>query len=55
MTRLTVIAGPTAVGKGTVVRKIIEMHPEIGVSISVTTRTARPDEIDGVHYFFVDD
>jgi len=55
MTRLTVIAGPTAVGKGTVVRKIIEMHPEIGVSVSVSTRTPRPDEIDGVHYFFVND
>jgi guanylate kinase len=53
MTRLTVIAGPTAVGKGTVVRKILELHPEILLSVSVTTRPPRPDEIDGVHYHFV--
>ncbi|MBU6144837.1 MAG: guanylate kinase [Acidobacteria bacterium] len=55
MTRLTVIAGPTAVGKGTVVRYLIEHHPEIRLSVSVTTRPPRPDEIDGVHYFFVSD
>jgi guanylate kinase len=53
MTRLTVIAGPTAVGKGTVVRKIIENHPEIELSISVTTREPRPGEVDGVHYHFI--
>ncbi|NDE89419.1 MAG: guanylate kinase [Micrococcales bacterium] len=53
MTRLTVIAGPTAVGKGTVVREILAMHPEIQLSISVTTRPPRPSEIDGVHYHFV--
>ena len=55
MTRLTVIAGPTAVGKGTVVREILAKHPEILLSVSVTTRKPRPGEIDGVHYFFVDD
>jgi guanylate kinase len=38
MTRLTVIAGPTAVGKGTVVRHLLEQHPEILVSVSATTR-----------------
>ena len=53
MTRLTVIAGPTAVGKGTVVRFLVEQHPEIQVSVSVTTRKPRPGEIDGVHYHFV--
>jgi guanylate kinase len=53
MTKLTVIAGPTAVGKGTVVRHILEHHPEIKLSISATTRKPRPGEIDGVHYFFV--
>ena len=53
MTKLTVIAGPTAVGKGTVVRHILASHPEVNLSISATTRKPRPGEIDGVHYFFV--
>jgi guanylate kinase len=53
MTRLTVIAGPTAVGKGTVVRYLLEHNPEILLSVSVTTRQPRIGEIDGVHYFFV--
>jgi guanylate kinase len=51
--RLTVIAGPTAVGKGTVVRWILEQHPEIQVSVSATTREPRPGEIHGQSYFFV--
>lgn len=53
--RLTVLAGPTAVGKGTVAAYIREHHPEVWISISCTTRTRRPGEIDGVHYYFVDD
>lgn len=53
MTRLTVIAGPTAVGKGTVVREILRLNPEIRLSVSVTTRPPRSDEVDGKHYFFV--
>jgi guanylate kinase len=53
MTRLTVIAGPTAVGKGTVVRHLIESHPEILLSISATTRSPRAGEVDGVDYYFV--
>jgi guanylate kinase len=55
MTRLTVIAGPTAVGKGTVVRKILKQNPEIQLSVSVTTRAPRIGEIDGEHYFFISD
>ncbi len=55
MSRLTVIAGPTAVGKGTVVRWILEKHPEIQVSVSATTREPRPGEEDGKSYFFVSD
>ncbi len=55
MTKLTVIAGPTAVGKGTVVRYILEHHPEVKLSISATTREPRPGELDGVHYHFVSD
>ena len=53
--RLLVLAGPTAVGKGTVAAHIREHHPEILLSVSATTRPARPGEIDGVHYYFVDD
>jgi len=53
MTRLTVIAGPTAVGKGTVVRHLLEKHPEILVSVSATTRQPRVGEVHGREYFFV--
>ena len=53
--RLLVLAGPTAVGKGTVAAHIRETHPEIHLSVSATTRAPRPGEIDGVHYYFVDD
>ena len=53
--RLLVLAGPTAVGKGTVAAHIREAHPEIHLSVSATTRAPRPGEVDGVHYFFVDD
>jgi guanylate kinase len=53
--RLTVLSGPTAVGKGTVVTRLTQEHPEIFVSVSVTTRPPRPGEVDGVHYHFVSD
>ncbi|MEJ1087525.1 guanylate kinase [Microbacterium sp. Mu-80] len=53
--RLLVLAGPTAVGKGTVAAHIRETHPEIHLSVSATTRAPRPGEVDGVHYYFVDD
>lgn len=50
--RLTVIAGPTAVGKGTVVSHILANYPEVTLSVSATTRAPRPGERDGVDYFF---
>ncbi|MBG6054251.1 guanylate kinase [Salinibacterium sp. CAN_S4] len=53
--RLIVLAGPTAVGKGTVSAHIRENYPDVMLSVSATTRTPRPGEIDGVHYYFVDD
>ncbi len=53
--RLVVLAGPTAVGKGTVSTFIRENFPEVLLSVSATTRTPRPGEIDGVHYYFLDD
>jgi guanylate kinase len=52
---LTVLAGPTAVGKGTVASYVRDHFPEIRLSVSVTTRAPRPGEVDGEHYFFVDD
>ena len=51
--RLTVLAGPTAVGKGSVTAWVREHHPEIWISVSATTRRRRPGEEDGVHYHFV--
>ena len=53
--RLIVLAGPTAVGKGTVVAEVRRRHPQVWVSLSATTRPPRPDERDGVDYLFVDD
>ena len=53
--RLTVLSGPSGVGKGTVIAEVRRRHPEVWVSVSVTTRRPRPGEVDGVHYHFVDD
>ena len=53
--RLVVLAGPTAVGKGTVAAYVKDHHPEIHLSVSATTRPPRPGEVEGEHYFFVDD
>ncbi|WP_062377961.1 guanylate kinase [Demequina pelophila] len=54
MSRLVVLAGPTAVGKGTVVRALREIEPTLYLSVSATTRPPRPGEVDGVHYHFID-
>ncbi|MCU1445110.1 guanylate kinase [Cryobacterium sp.] len=53
--RLVVLAGPTAVGKGTVAGYIREHHPEVHLSVSATTRAPRAGEVEGVSYFFVSD
>jgi guanylate kinase len=55
VSRLTVLAGPTAVGKGTVSAYVRERFPQVWLSVSATTRDPRPGEVDGVHYHFVDD
>lgn len=47
------MAGPTAVGKGTVVTEMRRRYPQVWMSVSMTTRPPRPGEIDGVHYLFV--
>lgn len=51
--RLTVLAGPTAVGKGTVAAEVRRRHPEVWISVSATTRKPRPGEVHGRHYWFV--
>jgi len=48
---LLIISGPSGSGKGTVV-DALRPHDEFALSISVTTREKRSDEIDGIHYFF---
>ncbi|WP_051112486.1 guanylate kinase [Nonomuraea coxensis] len=52
--RLTVLSGPSGVGKSTVVAELRRAHPEVWLSVSATTRRPRPGEVHGVHYFFVD-
>lgn len=49
---VTVLAGPTAVGKGTVSTFIRDNYPDVWLSVSATTRPARPGEDEGIHYFF---
>jgi len=53
--RLTVLSGPSGVGKSTVVAHMRKEHPEVWLSVSATTRKPRPGEEHGVHYFFVTD
>ena len=51
--KLIVITGPSGVGKGTLVRKLLARHPQLYLSISATTRTPRTGEIHGKDYYFV--
>ena len=49
---LLVISGPSGVGKGTLVKALMDRNSKIKMSVSATTREPRPGEIEGVHYFF---
>lgn len=51
--RLIVLTGPSGVGKGTLMRALLERHPELYYSVSATTRPPRKGEIDGKHYYFM--
>ena len=53
--RVVVLSGPTAVGKGTVMTQLRRLHPEAFLSVSATTRPARPGEVNGLHYWFLSD
>jgi guanylate kinase len=50
---LVVVAGPSGAGKGTIVRRLLELHPELRFSVSMTTRAPRPGEVNGREYYFV--
>ena len=51
--RLYVLTGPSGAGKGTVLHRLLEEVPELFLSVSATTRAPRPDEADGIHYYFI--
>ena len=51
--RVLVLSGPSAVGKSTVVRHLRDQMPDLHFSVSATTRSPRPGEVDGVDYYFV--
>lgn len=51
--RLFVISGPSGVGKGTLVSQVRERRPELGLTVSATTRAPRPGEIENVSYYYL--
>jgi guanylate kinase len=51
--RLIVLTGPSGVGKGTLMRSLLERYPELYYSVSVTTRSPRTGEMDGKNYYFI--
>jgi guanylate kinase len=53
MGKLFVISGPSGVGKGTVLGIAMKKRCDLKFSVSATTRAPRPDEVDGVHYYFI--
>lgn len=53
--RLFVISGPSGVGKDTVIERLRDLFPEIHFAVTATTRARRPGEIDGIHYYFLDE
>jgi guanylate kinase len=53
--KVLVITGPSGVGKGTLIEKLLERIPELELSVSATTREPRPGEVDGLDYHFLDE
>ncbi len=52
--RLIVLTGPSGVGKGTLLKALLERHPELYLSVSATTRSPREGEVNGIDYYFYD-
>lgn len=52
--KLFVISGPSGAGKSTIVNSLVKLVPDLVVSVSATTRSPRPGEIDGQDYYFLD-
>jgi guanylate kinase len=51
--KLIVFTGPSGVGKGTLMRSLLQRHPQLYYSVSATTRSPRPGEVDGKDYYFI--
>ncbi len=51
---MLVIASPSGAGKSSISRQLFSQDPNIALSVSITTRARRTDEIDGTHYHFID-
>ncbi|TGE32725.1 guanylate kinase [Desulfosporosinus sp. Sb-LF] len=49
---LIILSGPSGAGKGTLCQELLRQMPDLRYSVSMTTRTPRPGEVEGVHYFF---
>jgi guanylate kinase len=50
-----VITGQSGAGKGTLIKRLLEMFPQLELAVSATTRARRPGEVEGVHYYFISD
>jgi guanylate kinase len=50
-----VITGQSGAGKGTLIKRLLELFPQLRLAVSATTRAQRPGEVDGVHYYFIGD
>ena len=53
--RLFVISGPSCAGKGTLLAELRKQRPDLGLTVSATTRSPRPGEVDGTSYYFLSD
>lgn len=52
--KMFIVSGPSGVGKGTVIKALLELRKDVCMSVSATTRPPRPGEMDGVQYYFLD-
>lgn len=51
--KLFVVSGPSGAGKGTLVARVRDLRPDLGLTVSATTRAPRKGEVDGVSYYFL--